>query len=357
MQLALVDSGRQVGPRTERSVATRSDAAANVGATDNARGPEAAREASAAQAAPMRGGLRSLDTQLNQRVAASQRTMEFLGRAEAQLHGIRSALTTQLGAFRSESDPGSVSDLSRQVQRFDALWRTRTAATGGALDNQLDQVEPGTAEQRFTVRGLTVDALTKGDTETLYLAAHGRTQRAVAIAIEPGHDPADIAQRFDRALAPSGVRARQDRRGELVFSVREADWTNARDLLAIKGEGRRFPTGQFATARIVPEAPLIRPDQWSLDSPAALRDTLQQVTTAHDAVRHAHQLAAEALSDEARNLPARSAEARMQENAWAADFANTFEATAGRGDYRALTALSQALLGMHRDRVVALLAR
>jgi len=357
MQLALVDSGRPVGPRTlERSAATRGEAPANVAAPSDAVASDAARHAQASRTQPLRGGLRSLDTQLNQRVAASQRTIEFLERADAQLQSLRTTLAAHVGAGASEPDSKVISELSRQIQRFDVLWRERAAATGGALDSQLDQVEPGTARLRFTVRGLTLDTLANGEPETLYLAVGGRTHQAVAVTIEPGLDATAIAQRFDRALAASGVRVSRDQRGELVFSVREADWTNAREMLAIKGDGRRFPTGQFAAARIVPEQPLVLPEQWTLDSPQARRTTLQKVVTAQEAVRHARQLAIEALGEEGRNLQTATAEDREQEGAWCASFVRTFETTAGRGDFRSLSALSSAVLGIHRDRVTALLA-
>lgn len=358
MQLALVDSGRPVGPRTiERNAATRSEAAGNLAATNDAEASDAALRGQTVRAAPMRGGLRSFDTQLNQRVAASQRTIEFLERADAQLQSLRTMLAAQGGAGRGEPDTDVISDITRQIQRFDALWRERAAATGGALDSQLDQVEPGTAQFRFKVRGLTLETLANGEPETLYLAVGGRTQHAVAVAIEPGLDATAIAQRFDRALASSGVRVSRDQRGELIFSVREDDWTNAREMLAVKGDGRRFPTGQFAPARIVPEEPLIRPEQWTLDDPMARRATLQKVVTAQEAVRHARQLAIEALDDEGRNLHTQDPEARAQEGDWCTSFVRTFEATAGRGDYRSLTALSSALLGISRDRVTALLAQ
>jgi hypothetical protein len=355
MQVALVDPGRQVASHSlERAAAARSSAAAGVAEIRPISATtEAANEAHSSRMGPMRGGLRSLDTQLNQRVTASQRTIEFLGHVDAELQSLRTRLSAEIGVGHSEGD--GVAELSQQIRRFDALWRQRHAATGGALDNQLDQVEPGAAQQRFKVRGLTIDSLTKGDAETLYLAVGGRTERAGAVTIEPGLDAAEIAQRFDRALAPSGVRVTQDRHGELVFSVREGDWTNARDLLAIKGDGRRFPTGQFTAARIVPEEPLIRPRGWSVENRTAMRETLEKVTAAQEVVRHARRLATEALNDEGRNLT-RSADAEAQERTWSAEFARMFAATAGKGDYRTLSALSPALLGMHRDRVTALLS-
>lgn len=357
MQLALVDSGRPVGPRTlERSAATRGEALTNVAATSNAATSDAAHGAQASRTRSLRGGLRSLDTQLNQRIAASQRTIEFLERADAQLQSLRTTLAAHVAAGVGAPDSEIIAELSRQILRFDAFWRERAVATGGALDSQLDQVEPGAARLRFTVRGLTLDALANGEPETLYLAVGGRTQQAVAVAVEPGLDATEIARRFDRALAPRGVRVNRDQRGELVFSVREADWTNARDILAIKGDGRRFPTGQFAAVRIAPEEPLVRPEQWTVDSPMARRTTLQRIVTAQEAVRHARRLAIEALDEEGRNLQTTTAEVREQGGAWCASFVRTFEATAGRGDFRSLSALSSAVLGIHRDRVTALLA-
>lgn len=358
MQLAHVDSGRSVGPRTiERHAATRSDAATRIAATTESQASDAARHARSARTAPMRGGLRSFDIQLNQRIAAVQRTVEFLERADAQLQSIRTALAAHIGPGRAEPASDIIAELSYKIHQFESLWRERVAATGGALDSQLDQVEPGEAQLRFKVRGLTIDTLANGEPETLYLAVGGRTQHAVAVVIEPGLDATAIAQRFDRALAPSGVRVSRDRHGELVFSVRETDWANTRDILAIKGDGRRFPTGQFAIPRIVPEEPLVRPDLWTVDSPMARRATLQQVIDAQEAVRHARQLALEMLSDEGHRLQTADATACAQEGKWCEDFVRTFATTAGRRDYRTLAALSSAVHGIHRDRVRALLLR
>jgi hypothetical protein len=357
MQVAVVDSGRQVGSHSlDRTAAARRGAVAGVAEISPiGAAREVAGEERGSGFAPMRGGLRSLDTQFNQRVAASQRTIEFLRRVDTQLQTLRTAIATQLGAGRNKVDDGATAELASQIQRFDKLWRERNAATGGALDNRLDQVEPGTAEQRFKVRGLTIDSLTKGDTETLYLAVGGRTERAAAVTIEPGLDAAEIVKRFHRALAPNGVRVSLDRQGELVFSVRETEWNGGRDLLAVKGDGRRFPTGPFTAVRIVPEESIIRPQEWSVDGPTALRDTLDKVIDAQNTVRHAQQLATEALEEEGRELVARSQESEGQEGAWCADFARTFATAATRHDYRTLSALSSALLGVSRDRVQALL--
>src|SRR5690606_36296818 len=134
---------------------------------------DTARHAQTTRTRPLRGGLRSFDAQLNQRVAASQRTGAFLERADAQLQRLRTTLTAHVGAGGSETDSTVFSDLSRQLERFEALWRERAAATGGALDSQLDQLEPGTARLRFAVRGLTLATLAHGEPETLYLAVGG----------------------------------------------------------------------------------------------------------------------------------------------------------------------------------------
>ncbi|HMN43128.1 MAG TPA: hypothetical protein PKE27_01015 [Povalibacter sp.] len=349
MQLALIDSGRPVAPRTtpERVATTaRSEPAPPVTPVEAVRAPDSPLQ-STRQAASLRGGLTGVDTQLNQRVATAQRTVEFLDRAAGQLQGLRSALTSQL----TPAGEPSTADLARQMRRFEALWRERPAATGGTLDGRLAQVAPGDARQTFTVRGLSLAALRTADAETLYLAVGGRTQHAAAVTIEPGLSDEAIVQRFDRALAPNGIRAARDANGELGFSVPETAWSTTRDALAIKGEGRRFPTGQFATARIVAEEPVIRPDRWSADNPPARRDTLQKVVDALEAIRNAQRSAAQALMTGMESLqPPSQADAT-----WSTEFVRTFEATAARGDYQSLSALSPALLGIHRERVVALL--
>lgn len=366
MQVALVDTGRQVAPRTATQTASATRAAAPAHA-DSPHSP-VAQAVSGQRAAPVRGGLKGLDTHINTQVAATQQALEFLDRAGAQLQDLKTELTgrlasrmaSRLAAFAIEGADDAANDvIERQVRRFDALWRERSAASGGTLDNRLDYNTAGQALQRFSVRGLQMNSLQAGEPETLSFSVGGKAQRSVAVAVEPGLSDVELAQRFDRALAPNGIRASLDAQGDLNFSVAESAWPALRDSLAIKGEGRRFSTGQFSQLRLVPDEPAIRPQEWSVKDTDAMRRTRQQVMDAQEIVRNARHGVSRALTELGTRLNPRTVEGKEKAEAaarWSAEFAQTFEATAGRADYQSLSAMTPALLGISRERVTALLS-
>jgi hypothetical protein len=370
MQLALVDPGRPVGPRTAAERAVSGRAAVSAASSRTVSETESSNpQASAAVAiTPVRGGLKSIDAGSSRRIAGTQQGLQFLEHAAGQLARLKSLLTgrataTSRGVSAGASPHASghardTAELAERIERFAALWRERASASGGSLDSQLAHVDTGEARQRFSIRGLSLPILRSGEPETLYLVFGNRTPQAAAVAIEPALPEDAIVRRFDRALAPSGVRASLDAQGELGFSVPEPAWPNIRDALTIKGGGKRFPTGQFTAVRLIPQAPVLQPELWTLDDAGAMRETLQGVIDAQARVEHAHRTLSRALIEEGQRLQAQGPEAaaRLQAEAgWARAFSRSFEATAARGDYPALSALAPALLGMQRDRVLAML--
>lgn len=360
MQLALVDSGRSVGTRaaTERAAAARTESPAPV---EEVSRPEPQRVVgSVGDVGSIRRGLKGIDPQLNRQISGTQQALSFLDSASAQLQGLKTALIDRANASRKGvvSDEAAAAQLDRQVRQFNALWRERPTAAAGMIDSQLRFVDVGEAEQRFAVRGLQMASLQAGVGETLYVAVAGRSQHAAAVVIDPELSAQEIARRFDRAVAPSGIRVAADAQGELSFSVRESAWPNLRDALAIKGEGRRFPTGAFNAVRVTPQPPAIQPEAWSAPTEVAVRNTLRQVVTAEQLVRDAHFEAQRALAGMGQRFQSPQNKERLQqEGVWSAAFSQTFAATGARGDYQSLAAISPALRGMHRDRVVALLAK
>jgi CheY-like chemotaxis protein len=143
--------------------------------------------------------------------------------------------------------------------------------------------------------------------------------------------------RFDRALAPSGVRAAQSAEGILVFSVLEAQWPAIRETFSVMGEGRRFSTGRFNRVRITPEASLLQPQEWNRADIAGLRGMRQEVFLAQSLVRRARQIVARAYADTGAHLDAQAAaRAPAAEASWCAGFTETFVATAQRADYIAV---------------------
>jgi len=348
MQLAVIDSVRHVGPRSgaERAVATGGK---TVERGTNAPGANAASGRGRA-AAPVRGLLQAIDLDLNRRVAARQQGLQYLERAAQTLQELKRSL----GSHLSGAPSGAA--VATHLRSFTQLWHERRAATGGTLDERLQSVLPGEARTRFGVRGLTLGSLRTGESETLYLAVGGRTQHAVAVAVDPALSDAALVSRFARALAPQGLHVAPGAQGELEFSAPETAVSELRDVLAIKGEGRRFPTGQFTPVRISRAEPGIQPEQWRTDTPAQARETLRQVADAQAAIERARKTIRGELQVEGE----RAHQARTQHGAqpaWAGELVRSFEQTAARGDYATLAALSSSLMGMQRERVVALLSR
>ncbi|MGO8856073.1 MAG: hypothetical protein ACLQO1_10235 [Steroidobacteraceae bacterium] len=315
-----------------------------------------------------RRALSAVDPGLNERISGAQQAIEFLDGLAAQLAELRGHLSMQLAQAKSGGSNAGAADtpmeptvLDTQIQRFNEFWLGRTAATAGTLDSQLGFSAPGEARQRFTMRGLNMDSLrAHGSPETLYFSVGGKGQPAASsVAIEPALSNAALVHRFDRALAPSGIRARQDAQGVLSFSVLESAWPNVRDTLAVMGEGRRFSTGRFNQLRLVAEAPVLRPEEWGTTDIAALRQTRQDVFKAQGVVRQARLVVAQALADAGDQLEGQGAPtgpAASEAAAWCTEFTKIFEGAAGRSDYLAMSSITSALMGISRQCVMTVLS-
>jgi hypothetical protein len=315
-----------------------------------------------------RRALSAVDPGLNERISGAQQAIEFLDGLAAQLAELRGHLSMQLAQAKSGGTNAGAADtpmdstvLDTQIQRFNEFWLGRTAATAGTLDSQLGFSAPGEARQRFTMRGLNMDSLrAHGSPETLYFSVGGKGQPAASsVAIEPALSNAALVHRFDRALAPSGIRARQDAQGVLSFSMLESAWPNVRDTLAVMGEGRRFSTGRFNQLRLVAEAPVLRPEEWGTTDIAALRQTRQDVFKAQGVVRRARLVVAQALADAGDQLEGQGAPAgpaASEAAAWCTEFTKIFERAAGRSDYLAMSSITSAMMGISRQCVMTVLS-
>src|SRR5690606_28999568 len=125
---------------------------------------------------------------------------------------------------------------------------------------------------------------------------------STSVALDPQQSPSAIVGALDRALAPMGVRATRDAKGELAFSVSEANWPQVRDSLAIRGGGRRFPTGQFNHVRVVPAEQAIQPSKWSGTDAASTRRALQEIAQAQLLIRKSHGTVRSVLEQATQNI-------------------------------------------------------
>src|SRR5437868_3567439 len=114
MQLPSIESGRQAARRTttERSTVARTTAVARV---DESR--QQTNNLLTPVTRPVRGGLKSVDAQLNRHVASAQQTLEYLDRAGSQLQNLRTALVARLTQRPDETSGQSAAavDVEKQL--------------------------------------------------------------------------------------------------------------------------------------------------------------------------------------------------------------------------------------------------
>ncbi|MFC4308130.1 hypothetical protein ACFPN2_03460 [Steroidobacter flavus] len=327
MQLSVVDSGRQVTSRgaVESVSLTRTELPAPVAKVE--------------PVAPttLRPGLKSYDGQLNRQVSGAQQALQFLSEADARLR-----------VLRKEMNSG---DAAAAIEKFNQFWQQRSAASAGTLDGNLKFNSDAKAKQEFSVRGLSFETLRNGDTETLSFAVGKWSRQASSVTVDPTQSDAAMVTALDRALTPMGVRATRDAKGELAFSVSEKDWPQIRDSLAIRGGGRRFPTGQFNHVRTVVAEQAIQPSQWNAADP---RKALQDISQAQLLIRKSYGDVRGVLAEAAQSIDGGTvADAR---GAYWQGFADGFADTLERADGEAITTTVRTVAGISKRTVSSLLA-
>lgn len=318
------------GARTQAQAPARANAAE---AHDQGRDAGAV---PARRAAPLRRGVSSANSQLQDDVARAQQAMDYLDRMAGQLETLKGQLAAKLSSAR-----GDERQLEARVRELASTLAARRS--GGGLDANLEFTS-APATQRFRIRELDIGALQQGAPQTLAFSVGGAGGPQLSASIEPGMSGSEIAATLDRTLAPLNVRAQLDQRGQLVFSTSEENYPAVRDNFAVSGRGR------VATEPVAPQLEAARLD---IGNPDALRQSLREVVQALARVRRAQDAASAALSAASARADHASAVARAAD---AAQQAQQFVQTANNPDYDSLIAMTSALVGVSRERVLALLS-
>ncbi|MBA4094482.1 MAG: hypothetical protein C0489_10395 [Candidatus Accumulibacter sp.] len=276
------------------------------------------------------------DTRLQGDVASAQQAREYLDRVAAQLESVKAALSAKIAGMKS-----GARDLEARARQLGATIAARSAQAGGSVDAQLAFSAGAPAQQRFRITGLDAATLQAAAPVSLSFSVGGAGGPQLAAAFEPDMTPEQIAGRLDRTLAPVKVRAGLDRQGRIEFTTAEANWPAVRDGIAISGRGR------VATEAVAPDANL---QDLGSGNAEALRQSLREVVQALERVRRSQDAASAALS--AATLRAAQSELTAEDLAISAQ---DFASTAASHDYESLLAITSALVGVSRERVLALL--
>ena len=344
MQIVQTSSSSGVNAKGAGTARVVDDASATINGNASARSEAPAAKSSTAS---LKHNLRNWDHQLQGEISNAQQTLDYLERSSSQLQALKSELAAKLAARQ-----GREGQVEARVRQFSNTWRQRASASAGSLDAQLGYTSPQSAQQQFSIRGLTMASLQEGPQEVLAFSVGGANQALRSVNIEPGLSESEIVSRFDRALMPSGIGVKLGENGELVFSTSEAAWANVRDSLSVRGSGIRYPTGQMSRVRTDAEPAAIAPEEWQTGDVEALRATLQQVVQALAQLQAARSSVSLALAQ----ATGRVAKAQpVQESVSMDTLAENFTQKASEPGYESLLAISSALVGISRERVVALL--
>lgn len=309
--------------------------------------PAAPAEAKGGAAPPLRRGLSNWDHQLQGEISSAQQALDFLEQSNGQLQALKSELAAKLAARQ-----GREGQVEARVRQFSNTWGSRQRASGGTLNAQLNYSSPAPSTQQFSIRGLTMANLQAGAREVLAFSVGGSNQALRSVNIEPGMSGEEIISRLDHALAPSNIRVATDEHGEPVFSTPESAWNTVRDTLAVRGSGIRFPTGQMSHVKADEQAPAIEPERWSTADTEALRHTLQQVVQALAHVQLARETVSLALAQASKRVETAQP---IDLGAGMDRLARNFSTKAAEPGYESLLAITSALVGISRERVLSLL--
>lgn len=331
---------------TGGTLGTRANASSRLFPTRATEAPSdttGANAAAAPAAAPLRsnGAASKLGSGLQDQVARAQQALDYLDRVASQLEALKSELTSKLAGTRNGS---SRQQLEAQVRQLASTLASRKKTGGGSVDNNLNySAKPAT--QRFRIRGLDIASIRQSAPQNISFSVGSAGGPQMSVNVEPDQSNQEIARALDRALAPMGLHASLDENGELVFSTPESNWSSVKDSIAVSGRGR--VTTEELPANLAPQL-------WNVSAetgnPDALRQSLREVVQALERVHRSQSAASNALA--AATAQVAEAETPPPDITIAAD---DFGKAAASTDYESLLALTSALVGVSRDRVLALL--
>lgn len=312
-----------------------------------------------------------------QRVGRLQQGLDYLDRLASSVQQVKSGLSDTLARRTSPSE-----SLNQQVEQLRQLWAQRPDAAAGRVDAQLQAADsPDTsARQRFKLRGLDLTVLQQPGRETLRLQlpgqavpqGEGTSAKPVQLAVTlQGEGTQEQLQVLAKALAPAGLELMVQGQ-DLIFQMAEAQWPALRDGLTVRGDGKRFPSGQPVRAMLEPAPEALQPQRWNLQDVKGQREALGQLLQAEPRLALARQRLGQQLGQQIgqpigqqlgqpmgqpiSQQPGLQAGQPVLTNAEEAkDLVGDITSTMQSLDFQALGALLPAVQGLHRQRVQQLL--
>ena len=209
--------------------------------------------------------------EFNAQVSKAQMALAFAQGWLQALEGLQKAL-------RSLQKLPSAGAEKRAQQALAAVregWLARYSQTLGSLDEQLQWSPVHNARKRFHLSGWrssTLLSTQSADRELVSFCLMGQEGAHGAWLAEQGRAAGASHYALAAALAPLHIQLQavrgDDADSALVLSVDERQWQVVLERLMVKGNGRRFPAGQWVHPALQPAAGAVQPDGWTLENAA-----------------------------------------------------------------------------------------
>lgn len=281
-------------------------------------------------------------------VSKAQMALDFLAALEQELEMLAQTARYQR---KLPSDAGQAR-VHAALQEVQALWAQRPDRTLDSLDECLQWSPVRAARKQFGLAGWSWESLQAASAQDKELVsfcllgqdgAHGAWQASKARATGASRHA------LAAALAPLGMQLGPAAQ-PLQLSVEERCWSVVLQRFMVKGNGQRFPAGQWVTPRLQAAAEALPVDSWSAADAgrtqallAALPAVQERVVQARAAVQAFQTSAGHSLQDQAAQTAA------MQQFSMA--FARAGQAPA----YDWVLAVVPAVRAISRRRVARLL--
>lgn len=210
--------------------------------------------------------------EFNAQISKAQMALAFVEAWAPLLEHLAQAVQRQL---KLPSSAGWLR-LQQALQSVQSGWVPRYEATLGSLDECLRWSPVQRARKYFSFQGWSIDSLKAQhakDRELITFSLMGQDQAHGAWLAQYGRSA--MASQYALAAALSPLQIQMHLQPSLEFSVDERLWSALQERLVVKGNGQRFPAGQWVNAPLQSRAQAVQPQQWQLaDNDDAVLQTL-----------------------------------------------------------------------------------
>lgn len=255
---------------------------------------------------------------------------------------------------RQRKLPSSAGLLRAQqaLQSVQSIWLQRYQATLGSLDECLHWSPVQRARKYFSLAGWgshSLQAQHANDRELVSFSLMGQDHAHGAWLAQFGRST--MASQYALAAALSPLQIQLHMQPAMELSVDERLWATLQERFVVKGNGQRFPAGQWVNAPMQSRAQAVQPGQWQVSDEASLQLLQIQLADVQQRLAKLRTQLLQFAADARQTLHSGGTERWQQMQAFAQAFSDAGQAPA----YDWVSAVVPAVRAISRRRVARLL--